>query len=338
MITRRQFVRDIALAGAAGACGFGRNALAAEAPPETTRIRLGKIPSICLAPQYVAEELLRAEGFREIEYVSFGTGPQAGGVPGAQRMGRGEIDISMNFAAPLVMALDAGAPIVLLGGIHVGCFEMFATERVRTIKDLKGRTVAILGRNSAQHVFLASIATSVGLDPGRDIHWVDHPAAEGKRLLAEGKIDAYLGFPPDPQELRAKKVGHLLLNSATDRPWSQYFCCMVSANQEFARRNPVATKRALRAILKGDEVCALDPARAARAYRDRGFDVPEPLVLQALKEVPFGRWRAYDPADTLRFYALRLHEAGMIKASPQKILAQGTDWRFLKELKKELKG
>src|SRR4029450_10493010 len=86
------------------------------------------------------------------------------------------------------------------------------------------------------------------------------------------------------------------------------------ANREFVARNPVATKRALRAILKGDEVCALDPARAGRAYRDRGFDVPEPLVLQALKEVPFGRWRAYDPADTLRFYALRLHEAGKIQA------------------------
>ena len=33
---------------------------------------------------------------------------------------------------------------------------------------------------------------------------------------------------------------------------------------------------------------------------------------------------------------LRLHEAGMIKSSPQKIL-QGTDWRFFNELKKELK-
>ena len=65
---------------------------------------------------------------------------------------------------------------------------------------------------------------------------------------------------------------------------------------------------------------------------------PNAYVLQALKEVPFGRWRAYDPADTLRFYALRLREAGMINASPQKILAQGTDWRFLNELKKELKG
>jgi NitT/TauT family transport system substrate-binding protein len=40
----------------------------------------------------------------------------------------------------------------------------------------------------------------------------------------------------------------------------------------------------------------------------------------------------------VRFYALRLHEAGMIKAIPQKLIAQGTDWRFLNELRKELKG
>jgi len=35
---------------------------------------------------------------------------------------------------------------------------------------------------------------------------------------------------------------------------------------------------------------------------------------------------------------LRLREAGMIKSSPQKIIAQGTDWRFWNELRKELKG
>jgi len=57
-----------------------------------------------------------------------------------------------------------------------------------------------------------------------------------------------------------------------------------------------------------------------------------------MRELPYGKWREYDPEDTIRFYTLRLHEVGMIKSSPQKILAQGTDWRFLNELKKELKG
>jgi hypothetical protein len=161
-------------------------------PPEAKRIRLGKIRSLCLSPQYVAEQFLDAEGFSGVEYVE-----TPGGVPGARELGEGKWDIGMNS---------------------------------------------------------------------------------------------------------------------------------------------VATKRALRAILKGDVVCAVDPGRAARAFGVQGYATDPALVLQAIKEIPFGRWREYDPGDTLRFYALRLHEAGMVKSSPQKILAQGTDWRFLTELRKELKG
>ena len=59
--------------------------------------------------------------------------------------------------------------------------------------------------------------------------------------------------------------------------------------------------------------------------------------MQSLKDVVYGKWREHDPADAVRFYALRLHEAGVIKSSPQKILAQGADWRFFNELKKEMK-
>jgi NitT/TauT family transport system substrate-binding protein len=329
---RRRFA---AVLGAPALAGIAPPLHAAEPPPETTRLRLSKVPSICLAPQYVAEALLRAEGFAQIEYI--GEGMQGGGVPGAQRMGAGEVDLGMNFAGPLVVAIDLGAPISLIGGVHTGCFELFTSDRVRTIKDLKGKTVSILGKGSAQHIFLASIATSVGLDPNRDIQWADHPAAEGKRLLAEGRIDAYLGFPPDPQELRARKVGRMLLNSGTDKPWSQYFCCMVAVNQDFGRKHPVATKRALRAILKASELCAGDADLAVNAFMAQGFNPDRELARQAIRELPYGKWRDYNPEETVRFYALRLREAGMVKASPQKLIAQGTDWRFVEQLRKEMK-
>ena len=100
----------------------------------------------------------------------------------------------------------------------------------------------------------------------------------------------------------------------------------------------MATKRALRAILKAADLCALEPERAARFLVDKGYTTHYDYALQTMQEIPYGQWREYDPEDTVRFYALRLHEAGMIKSSPQKIIAQGTDWRFLNELKKELKG
>jgi NitT/TauT family transport system substrate-binding protein len=93
----------------------------------------------------------------------------------------------------------------------------------------------------------------------------------------------------------------------------------------------------MRAILKANDVCALEPERAARYLVDKGFTPRFDYALQALKDIPYAEWRTYDPVDTIRFYALRLHEVGMIKSSPQKLLAQSTDWRFFNELKKELK-
>jgi NitT/TauT family transport system substrate-binding protein len=158
------------------------------------------------------------------------------------------------------------------------------------------------------------------------------------KAFAEGKVDAYMGFPPDPQELRARKVGRVIVNSAIDRPWSQYFCCTVAGNREFVRRHPVATKRALRAILKASNICAAEPERAARLLVDKGFAKRYEYALQTMKELPYARWRDYSVEDTVRYYALRLHEVGMIKTNPQKIVAQITDWRFLNEIKKELKG
>jgi NitT/TauT family transport system substrate-binding protein len=282
----------------------------------------------------VAEELLRAEGFTDVQYVKVAGGP---GLPAWRALASGEVQLNTAFSGPLLMRIETGDPIVLLAGIHVGCFELFGTERVRSIRDLKGKAVAIPTLEGVHHVFIASMATYVGVDPKTDISWVTLPPAEAKQQLAAGQVDAYLGFPPDPQELRARQVGHVIVNSNVDRPWSQYFCCTLVANREFVKTYPVATKRALRAILKATDICASEPERVAEFLVDKGYTAQRDYALQALKGIPFNRWREYDAEDTVRFYALRLHEAGMLKSTPQKIIAQGTDWRFLNELKKELK-
>jgi len=329
-ITRRRFVRG--LAATAGLAGRAPGLASGEPPPETARIRWVETPSMCQAPQYVAEELLRAEGFTDVQYLT-----KPGPYDIADALASGEVDINLHFSARLVVRVDRGDPLVILAGIHPGCFELFTTRPLRRLRELAGKTVGIRAVEGPEHVFLASMLASVGLDPRRDVRWVTHPVAESMDLLARGGIDAFLGFPPNPQELRARKIGHVLVNSNVDRPWSQYFCCMVAAHRDFVRRHPVATKRALRAVLKGTDVCATDPERAARMLVDTGRTGRYDLMRQVLKDVAYSRWRDYRPEDTVRFYALRLHEAGMIRSSPQTIIAQGTDWRFLAELRKELK-
>ena len=74
-----------------------------------------------------------------------------------------------------------------------------------------------------------------------------------------------------------------------------------------------------------------------RQIVDGGFTPRYDYALQTFNEVPYDKWREYDPEDTLRFYALRLRDAGFIKSSPNKIIAESADWRFLNELKRELK-
>jgi NitT/TauT family transport system substrate-binding protein len=111
---------------------------------------------------------------------------------------------------------------------------------------------------------------------------------------------------------------------------------MLAGNPEFVRRHPVATKRAVRAILKAVELCASNPARVARQLVDGRFIENYDYALQMLRDLPYD-WRDYQAEDTVRFYALRMREAGFIKATPQTIIANHTDWRFLDELKRELK-
>jgi NitT/TauT family transport system substrate-binding protein len=329
--SRRHFLTSASLAAAAGVLGV-RGSLADEAPPETTTIRLSKIPGICIAPQYAAEELLRAEGFTDVRYAKTepGLGP-------SESVARGELDFILNFAPLIVIPMAAGGPITVLAGVHPGCFELFANERVRSVLDLKGKSVGVQGIGTTPHVFLAAMASYVGLDPVNDIGWVTSPTIRPKELFVEGKIDAFLGFPPETQELRARSIGHVILDSAVDRPWSQYFCCLLAGNTEFVQQHPIATKRAVRAILKATDLCVAEPERVAQRLVDGGFTPRYDYALQALNEVPYGAWRDYDAEDTLRFYALRLHEAGMIEASPNDIIADGTDWRFLNEIKRELK-
>ena len=330
---RREFLARGCAMGTAVLLGLPRHA-AAEPPPETTRIRLVVNGAICLAPQYLAEELLRLEGFTHVEYA-----PQEESDADPHfTVVAGRADMTMDGASALVPALDAERPVVVLAGVHGGCYELFGNERVRAIRDLKAKNVAVGSIGSADQIYIASMLAYVGMDPRKDVKWVETGTFDGPmQRFVDGKVDAFLGFPPLPQKVRAQNIGHVIVNTAQDRPWSQHFCCMIAGNKEFVRKHPVATKRVVRAILKAADICAQEPERAARYIVKKGYEASYAIALEVVKEVSYNAWRTFHPEDTLRFHALRLHEVGMIKSDPNKLIAKGTDWRFLNELKKELK-
>jgi NitT/TauT family transport system substrate-binding protein len=327
-IPRREFLADIAALGTTGL--FGTQARAADPPPETTRVRLVHAPFICLAPQYLAAEFFPYEGITG-EYLQFGS--RSGGI---DAIVEGRADITMWDAASPIPLIDAGKPIVVLAGVHGGCYQLFCNENVGAIRDLKGKAPVVHYLGGGDHVLLSSMLAQLGINPG-EVNWTIGGGSDAKEVYASGKADAFMAFAQEPAELRARNVGRVILNTATDRPWSQYYCCVVIANRDFVARNPVATKRVLRSILKASDICAADPERVARFLVDMRYETRYPVGLEVMKNTSYTRWRQDNPEDTLRFHALRLREGRMIKSSPQQLIAKGTDWRFLDELKRELK-
>jgi NitT/TauT family transport system substrate-binding protein len=328
---RRDFIASASLAAAAGVLG-ARGPLAADGPLETTRVRLKQSAAICFAPAYVVEPFLRVEGFTDIQYVDAGLG-----LPSGEVLARGDLDFDITFAGTVVHHLDLERPVTAVGGLHAGCYELFAREPIRSIGDLKGRRVGIQTLSSSGHLYLSIMAKHVGLDPNADIEWVVPPDGKAMELFAAGETEAFLGFPPEPQELRARGFDRVILSTLADRPWSQYFCCMIYGNRAWVREHPVATKRFLRAVYKAADFCQAEPESAARRLVEGGFVKRYDYALQTIKELPYKLWHEYDSEDSMRFYGLRLHEAGMLEHSPNTLLAEGTDWRFVNELKREMK-
>ena len=329
--SRRIFLAHASAMGAAAMLGLNRPARA-EPAPETTKVRLAPAPNVCTAPMRLAEELLRLEGFTEVQYVN------STAEVGPNLVAAGRADFTQWDVAAMIPMLDAGAPTLILAGVHAGCQELFAGERVRTVRDLKGKRIAVTAMGNGDHIFISSILAYVGIDPKNEVTWVTGSELKDRmKLFTTGEADAVMAFDPEPRDLRSQKIGHAIVNLLEDKPWSQYFCCTIVGNRDFVRTNPAATKRVIRAILRGAEICTNEPERAARYVVDKGDEKRYDVALEIIKTLPYRRWRDANPEDTLRFHALRLHEVGMIKSTPQKLIAQGTDWRFLNELKRELK-
>jgi NitT/TauT family transport system substrate-binding protein len=181
--SRREFFTTMATAGTGALLGSRSESLAAEPPPETTKLRLAyHSRSLCHAPLYVAEEPLKGEGFSDVQYVKTSAVEKA--------LASGEVDVVTYFCGPLAIQVDNGDQIVLLSGLHPGCIELVGTEQIRSIRDLKGKTIAVTDLGGGRHAFLAVMATHVGVDPRNDINVVAYPAAEAMRLLADKKSTA----------------------------------------------------------------------------------------------------------------------------------------------------
>ncbi len=351
-LSRREFLRAAASAGAVGAgavllggCDLGDGngsatstpGIVADPPPETTTIRLPKeIFYASIAPLYLAEQFLPAEGFTDVQYID-----SQGDHGGFQHLAAGEVDMALDLAPSATVAADAGDPLVILAGVNNSGLVLFGNDRVQSLRDLKGKRIHVYSTATTDenYILMAALLAYVGIDIKHEVEFVELSGYDVFTQLVAGTstIDAWILERPWSTALRNANIGHVILDGPMDAPWSQYFSGMVTANKDFVEMHPAATKRALRAILRAADVCTREPERAARYLIDRGFAAyTYDQALDVITGASYAAWREFNPEDTVRFYALRLKEAGLVKSTPDDLIARATDWRYLDEIKREL--
>jgi NitT/TauT family transport system substrate-binding protein len=264
--TRRQLLIRTLATGAAvaggatlAACGPTRDTAAIISeplpPPETTTLRIVN-PVDCDPGLWLARDaLLRDEGFTDVRYVD------------TQFTLRDWIthdlaDMATAHPEFIVGSLDAGLPITMLTGLHNGCLEVWAKPSITSIGALRGKKISIRVANMSDHfyAFFATLLGWVGIDPVRGVQFVETGVESYPAMLAafiDGRADAVLAGAAAGAYLRSLHMpANIIFDQAVQKPWSSYLCCTLIANRDWAKRNPVAAKRATRAILAATDAAA----------------------------------------------------------------------------------
>jgi NitT/TauT family transport system substrate-binding protein len=339
-LSRRAAIRGFGLAGIGlsaaavlGCSSGGDDKAKVEPPPEVTAIRLPQSTPLCESAQFLAEKYLANEGFTDVKFVPY----QAPTVPW-MLVSSGEADFGVDNLS-LLLRSDAGEPVTFLGGFHTGCGAWVANDSIKTAGDFKGRTIGVGGMDPL--VNFDYLATQVylgnaGLNPGRDVTFTLRPGplAQLTQPFNEGKFDGFWAGVPVLFQARAAKLGHEVSNMMMDKPWSDNYCCGVGANRNFVQKNPVATKRALRALMMASDEAEHQPETAARYIVDKGYRPNYDDVIQSFKEMGHNRWREMDHEASARFWLRSFQSAGLLKGTPEKLLSDSVNLSFLNELKK----
>jgi NitT/TauT family transport system substrate-binding protein len=300
-------------------------------PPEASTVRLAG-GGLCDPAFWTAGDFLREEGFTNVKILS----PSIGAVV------RGEADVGTGYTQWIITNADAGSPMVALAGMHTGCGEVWTKPGISSVADLRGRTIAVnsVALTDVFYGFWATILAYVGIDARRDVNFVVYDTESPLELFLQGRSDAILVLAQSVPLLRAsdRNRGKLLISAQDDKPWSQYYCCQLVANRDWARANPNAAKRVTRAVLRASDRVAKDPAFAARSTLEQGLisGATMDLALATFKNCTF-QWRDLDAEESLRFSALQLAGQKLVKSSPQQLVARASDFAYVAELKKELK-
>lgn len=239
-----------------------------DATANPNRVRIGYVGITCEAPIFTAVEkgFFKEEGL-EVELIKCDWKNYK------DVLALGGYDLTHHLVMYFLKPIEQGLDVKFTGGIHRGCLRLQvpANSLVRTVRDLKGKRIAVPGMGTPPFIFAYRVLGTQGLDAARDVSWIVYPAAELGLALEKGEVDAIANSEPIGSMLVSQGKVRNVADQATDFPYSEEYCCAVLANGKFIARNPKATAAATRALLKAAKWVETNPAAAAKLSVEKKY-------------------------------------------------------------------
>ena len=250
-----------------------------------TKVKVAYIGLTCEPPIFVAYEkgFFKEEGL-DVELVRTDWDSMRDG------LGLGRFDATHTLIMYMLKPIDQGLNVKLTGGIHSGCLRIQAgiNTDINEVKDLKGKRIGISHMGSPPFLFASRVLAANGLDPQKDVEWIIFPSDAMELALDRGQVDAVANSEPIGTILLANNKVRKVVDQATDKPYSEEFCCVTALNGTFAAEKPEAAAAVTRALLKGAKWVAANKSAAAKLAVEKGYLASTPeLNAQAIRDVQY---------------------------------------------------
>jgi NitT/TauT family transport system substrate-binding protein len=287
--------------------------LATDTPAlKKVRISIGPGGLTCNAPLFVAyeknffkEEGLDAELIRgDWDFVK-------------ESLALGKIDAAQGMLMTYLKPIEQGLDVKFTAGVHKGCMHILTAKDSQLSKpeDLKGKRIGVSQIGGSPWFFAARVVGSLGMDIKRDVEWTVYPLAELKQALEKKEVDAISVADPSGELLLSEGSAMDIVNSSTDAPYKDEYCCVVVVSGQLIKSDPDTAARLTRAVLKAAKWVSLNPQSAAEICVEKkylsGTVELNARVLAQLNYIP----SVEGVAEATRTAGSAMQKAGILDAS-----------------------
>lgn len=261
--SRRHFLRNSTLLGAAMGLGSMGTLRAAETPLHTIKLAWGQ-SAVCQAPISVAlkQGFFRKYGLN-VEPVNFSGSTDAL----LQAIATGQADGGIGMALRWLKPLEQGFDVDLTVGTHGGCMRLLVPQNsdIKSVTDLKGKSVAVSDQASPIRNFFAIQLAKQSIDPDKQVNWLQYPADLFGEALRKGEVQALAA--DDPQAWQLKQQYNLVeIDNNLKGEYANLTCCVLGLRGSLVRDNPNVARAITQAIVDAQQWTAEHPEETAKIF------------------------------------------------------------------------